>query len=169
MHIELGIGTLFNHIVQRAYQIRIQQSEIEHALGQHPDRGIVRVGEAAAFAGGGDGGLLAGQYQVVKRPLRCAESPIGRKSAGDVAGIAIEFTAGIHQHLFARVHRRSAGLVMQHTGIGARRDDGSVRRKLRAVSTKLMQHLGFKVVLAHIFSSPQHPRAALHRANVRLR
>ncbi len=84
--------------------------------------------------------------------------PLAGKGARDVAGVAVELAAGVDQHQLAVAHRRRIGAVMQHAGVGAGRDDGTVGRVLRAAEAELMQQLGVEVVLAHVLALAQHAR-----------
>jgi hypothetical protein len=59
--------------------VLVQQAQVQHALRQHGHGGVVRVVEARPGFGGGHGGLLAGQHQLVQRALRAAEAPVGGK------------------------------------------------------------------------------------------
>jgi hypothetical protein len=67
VHVELEVGALVDHVVDRAHLVGIEQADVQHALRQHPHRGVVRVGEAGAGLGGRHRRLLRGQHQVVQR------------------------------------------------------------------------------------------------------
>ena len=140
----------------------VEQAQIQQALGQHLDRGFMRVGELGAGTGGRNGCILAGQDQVVQRPLGTAEAAIGREGAGDVAGIAIELAACVNQDQLAIAHLCRIGAVVQHAGIGPGGHNGAIRRKLRAMAAKLVQQLGLKMVFAQLFPGAQAMRAGLH-------
>ena len=58
VHIELKIGALLDHILQATELVAVQQTEVQHALRQHLDGGLMRIGEAGAGAGRGNGSLL---------------------------------------------------------------------------------------------------------------
>ena len=139
VHVKREIGALFNHVVQGAHHLGIKQPQVEHALGQHFDGRIMRIGETGPCAGGVDGGHLRGQHQFVQIALRPGEAAVGRKGAGDVRGIAIELAARVDQHQFAIAHRARVGAVMQHASVGTGRDDRAIGRALRAMAAKLVQ------------------------------
>ena len=166
VHVKRKIGALFNHVLQAADLVGVQQPQVQHALGQHFDGGLVRVGKARASAGGVHRRLLGCQHQLVERALRPGEFAVGRKSAGDVRGVAVELATGVNQHQLAVAHQPRVGAVVQHAGVFAGRDDGAVGRALRAVAAKLVQQLGVQVVFAHLLARAQHARAELHGADV---
>jgi len=53
VHVKLKVGALLDHVIHGAHSILVEQTHIQHALRQHLDGGLVRVGEARASAGGG--------------------------------------------------------------------------------------------------------------------
>ena len=128
----------------------------------------MRVGEALAGPGGGNCRLLRGQHDVIQSALRRGELAVSRKSAGDVAGIAVEFAAGVNQAQIAVLELGIAGAVMQHAGIGACRHDAAVGRELRAVAAELVQQLGLQVVFAQtaLDTVAQQGRRGLHGAHM---
>ena len=166
VHVEREVIAVRNHVAERADLVGVQQSEVEHALRQHRHGGIVRIGKTCPGAGGGNRPFLRRQHQVVERALRAAEATIGGKGARDVAGVAVEFAAGVYQHQFTIADGRLVGAVVQHTGVGTGGDDGAVGRRLRALLAKLVQQLGFQVVLAHVLAGAQHLRRTAHGADV---
>ena len=98
VHVKLKVAAVVDHVLQAADFVFVQQADVQHALGQHFHAGFVRVGKARACFGGGHGGFLRRQHQVVKLALRCGEFAVGGESAGDVAGVAIQLTARITAH-----------------------------------------------------------------------
>ena len=169
VHVERKVGTLFDHVVDAADFVGIEQADIEHALREHLHCRLVRVVEAVAGFGCSHGRVLARQYEVVQRALRAGEFAVGRKGAGDVAGIAVEFAAGVDEDQVAGMHGRHVGAVVQHAGVGAGGHDRAVRRVLRTAEAELVQQLGIEVVLAHLLAFAQHAGTELHRADVRTR
>ena len=139
VHVKREIGAFFNHVVQGAHHLGIEQAQIQHALGQYLHRGVVRVGETGTGAGGVDGGHLRGQHQFVQVTLRPREAAIGGEGAGDVGGVSIELATRVNQHQLAVADCARIRAVMQHTGVSARGNDGAIRRALRAMAAELMQ------------------------------
>ena len=106
--------------------------------------------------------MLRGQHHLVQVFLGSAELTVGRKGAGDVGGITIEFATRVNQHQLTIADGRYIRAVMQHTGVGACSDDGGVGGKLRAVHAEFVQQLSLQVVLANIKTRSQHAGAGLH-------
>ena len=156
VHVKLEIASVGNDILCIAHLVGIEQAHIEHALRQHFDGGFMRVDKAGAFVRGCNGGVLGRQHQFIKLTLRGTEFAIGRKGSRDVAGIAIEFTARIDQHQIAIQNGRGIGTVVQHTGVGTARHDGTISRILRAVQPKFVQQFGVEVIFTNIFARAQH-------------
>ena len=97
------------------------------------------------------------------------EFSAGREGARDIAGVTVEFAAGVYQAQFAGLQFGIPGAVMQHAGIGAGRHDAGVGRELRALAAELVQQFGFQVVFtqAALDGVAQHRGGGLHRAHVR--
>ena len=168
VHVKLEVGTLVDHVLGGAHLVLVQQPQVEQALRQHGHRGVVRVVEARTGLGGCDGGVLAGQHQVVQRALRGGELAIGRESAGDVAGVAVQLAACVNQHQLPIAHRRGIGPVVEYARIGACCDDGAIGGVLRAAFAEGVQQLGIEVVFTHILPGTQHAGRPLHRADMGL-
>jgi hypothetical protein len=100
------------------------------------------------------------------REERTREFAIGRKCAGDVRRISIEFATRIDQHQIACAYRRGIGAVMQHTGVGACGDNRGVGRKLCAMQSKFVQEFSFQMVFPHRLTLAQHARTQLHGAHM---
>ena len=74
VHVELAVGGRFDHRVDVADGVAVEQAGVEHALREHAHRRVVRVALARAGAGRGDGGALRRLDDVVELALRRAGS-----------------------------------------------------------------------------------------------
>ena len=166
VHVEGQVGALLQHVLHVADPAAVQNAQIEQALGQHGQGRLVRIVEAAAGRGGIRCGLLRRQHHIVDSALFGSKAAIGRKGARDVAGVTVQFAAGIDQHQLAGAQRGGIGTVMQHTGIGTGSDDAGIGRKLRTLTAEFVQQLGFQVVFTRIGSRAQQARAFLHGAHM---
>ncbi|MNR44644.1 hypothetical protein D3C85_1634140 [compost metagenome] len=93
MHVEAAVVTGFDHPVHAAGQ----QFQVQHALHQHPQRGVGRRIQSRAGLHRGNRRQLRRQHHLVHVALRAAETAIDRKGAGDVSSVAVELAAGIDQ------------------------------------------------------------------------
>ena len=84
VHVKRAVRLVGDHIICSADFVFVQDAEVEQALRQNSECGLMRIVEARAGAGRRNGGILAGQDQGIHVALRPAETPIGRESAGDV-------------------------------------------------------------------------------------
>jgi hypothetical protein len=106
---------------------------------------------------------------LVELALRALKRPSAGKGARHVAGVAVEFAAGVDQAQVAGLQLGIGCRVVQHAGVRAGRDDRAVGRTLRAVAAELVQQLGLDLVFAHAAAgvAAEALRAEAHRAPMR--
>ena len=142
MHIKTLVVAAFKHSIDTA----AAKFEVEHALHQNAQGGVVRLVPVRAGSCGSDGGGLCGQHNFIRIFLRRAEFSVDRKGARDVGGVAIQFTGGIYQQQIAIFQSCIVTDVMQHTGVGTPCHDRSIGWALRAAVTKFVQQFSLDFV-----------------------
>ena len=143
VHVEGEVGAFFDHVLEAAVFVVGEQAHIEHALGEHFDGCFVRVDEAHAGLGGGNGGFLAGQDDFVQLALRRGELAVGGEGAGDVARVAVQLAASIDQDQIAGCDFCIACAVVQYAGICAAGHDAGVGWVFAALAAEFVQELSF--------------------------
>src|SRR5690606_37037143 len=139
VHVEAAVVAVFQHAVQAA----IDEAEVEHALGEHLDGGIVGLVPVRAGAGGLTRGGLGGEHDLIHVALRAGEAAIDREGPGDVGGVAVELAARVDQQQVAVVEALIVFDVVQHAGVGAAGDDAGVGGRLAAGGAEGVQQFGF--------------------------
>ena len=102
VHVERPVGLRVDDGVDIADHVPVEQAGVEHALGEHPHGSGVRIAVACAGMHRLESRSLRVDDDLVERALRRREAAVGGEGAGDVAGVAVEFAAGIDQAEFAR-------------------------------------------------------------------
>ncbi len=162
VHVETAVVAGFQHAVQRTFQ----ELQVQHALRQHAQGGLMAVVETAAGRGGLGGGVLGRHRQVVQRALRAAVAAVHGKGPGDVAGIAVDFAARVDQDQVTVAQHGLAGRVVQHAGVRARCDDAVVGHRLRAMAAEFVQQFGLDLVFAHAGAGDAHGAHVGARGNL---
>ena len=134
VHIKTPVIAVFEDLVEAA----TAQAEIDHALRQHAQRGVMRFVPTRAGTGRRDCRRLRREHHFIHITLRRRVASAHWKSARNVGGIPVEFAAGINQQQIALAKGRIIADVMQHTGVGTAGDDRGISRRLRATAAKLV-------------------------------
>src|SRR5215472_3629987 len=138
----------------------LEKPKLHQALGDDPDRRLVRLVPVVAGTHAGDGGAVRFQHDLVDRALLGREAPVDREGAGDVRRIALELAPRVDQQQLAVGERLVVVAVMEDAAVGAAAYD-RVIGGIRVVAAELVQQLGHHLVLGG--PGP----AEAHRAQVR--
>ncbi len=103
-----------------------------------------------------EGFFVGSQDQFINSFLLGRKAAADRKGAGDVAGVAINFTAGVYQHQVAILEQRVVLTVVQDASVLSGRDDGTVSRHLRSAFAELVIQLGFEMVFVESSTAGLH-------------
>ena len=142
VHVEAAVVAALEHAVEAA----LEEAEVEHALGEHLHRGVVRLVPVRAGAGGLARGDLGGEHELIHVALRAGEAAVHREAAGDVGRVAVELAAGVDQQQVAVLQALVVVDVVQHAGVGAAGDDAGVGGGLAASGAEGVQQLGLDLV-----------------------
>src|ERR1700691_2084279 len=93
-----------------------------------------------------DCGLLRGEHDLIELALRGRKMPVSGERTRNVGRIAVELAGRGDQYEIAVAQNRVAGRIVQHTGVGTRRDDRAVGRRLRTVAAKRIKQLRLELV-----------------------
>ena len=113
MHIERLEALLFDDLVQGA----LKDSEVEHSLGKHLDRGLLQEIEASAWTSGFEDRLLGVVDDPVEIALGGGEASADGKGPGDVAAILLQARSGVDQDECVVGDRLVVGDIVQDGGV----------------------------------------------------